>query len=75
MTLATYILSAVLIEVFIRGPASVLFCPAPSLVGLYFLRPPGARAIFLHSNVLYWGLKHWGGDRIDPRPLMPDRVS
>ena len=31
---------------------SVLFRP-PSLVGLNALRPPGARAIFLHSNVLY----------------------
>ena len=34
-----------------------LFCfappPLPSLVSLYFLRPTGARAIFLHSNVLY----------------------
>ena len=27
--------------------------PPPSLVSINFLRTPGARAIFLHSNVLY----------------------
>ena len=27
--------------------------PPPTLVRLYFLRPPGTRAIFFHSNVLY----------------------
>ena len=34
---------------------SDLFCfaPPPSLVSMNFLWPPGARAIFLHSNVLY----------------------
>ena len=39
--------------------SSDLFCfapPPPSLVGLYFLRTPGARAIFLHSNVLYYNI-------------------
>ena len=32
-----------------------LFCfaPPPNLVSINFLSPQGARAIFLHSNVLY----------------------
>ena len=55
-----------------------LFCfsSPPSLVSMNILWPPGARAIFLHSNVLYNNIefvtgchkKHWGvGDRIDPK--------
>ena len=46
-----------------------ILSPPPSLVSINFLWPPGARAIFLHSNVLYnniWFVteghkKHWGG--------------
>ena len=32
---------------------SILFCPPPPLSGLISFTPPGARAIFLHSKVLY----------------------
>ena len=44
-------------------------CPPPSLVGAYYLHPPDARAIFLHSNLLCNGtcsvtggrITYWGG--------------
>ena len=48
---------------------SVCAPPPPSLVGAYYLHPPDARAIFLHSNVLCNGtcsvtggrITYWGG--------------
>ena len=41
-----------------------LFVCAPSLVGAYYLRPPDARAIFLHNDLLCNGTCFVSGGRI-----------
>ena len=75
MSSVIYIM-AFMVDRFIRKPnisiyetmLTFIYSVLPSLVSLNFLRQPRARAIFLHSNVLYnniicyWGRKkHWGG--------------
>ena len=49
----------------------------PSLVGAYYLQPPDARAIFLHSNLLCNGtcsvtggrITYWGGGTNGKDPI------
>ena len=55
---------------FCKGETDLFrLCPPPSLVGAYYLHPPDARAIFLHSDLLCNGacsvtggrITYWGG--------------
>ena len=64
-----------------REKGSFPFVP-PSLVGAYYLHPPDARAIFLHSNLLCNGtcsvtggrITYWGGTNgKDPREVLNER--